>query len=347
MVKFVNPVTAACAACLLAALAAAPQWPREPASTPPPKPAAKDAEEPPQVIRVDVNLVNVYFSIRDRKGAYVSGLTQEDIEVYEDGKVQEIKFFARETDQPLTLGLLVDVSRSQEALIEEERRASYQFFSQVLRPKDMAFLISFGADTELLQDFTNSLPLLQKALAALRLNAGVAPVMTPSPVPVPGGGRGTVLYEAVWLAATEKLRSEVGRKAIVLITDGNDVGSRIKIDKAIEEAQRSDAIIYSVLYEDPRYTSWVYGGQSGEGPMKRMAEETGGRIFRVDRRTPLSEVYATIQNELRSQYALAYTPSNTLRDGGFRRIEIRLKDRARARGYKVQARKGYYAPRVT
>jgi VWFA-related protein len=294
---------------------------------------------------VDVNLVNLYFSIRDRNGAYVSNVEQSDLEVYENGKLQEIKFFARETDQPLTIGLLVDVSRSQEALIEDERRASYQFFSQVLRPKDMAFLISFGADTELLQDFTNSLPLLQQGLGRLRLNAGVSGTITPPPVPVPGGGRGTVLYEAVWLAAKEKFRSEVGRKAIVLITDGVDVGSRVKIADAIEEAQRSDVIIYSVLYEDPRYTSWVYGGQSGEGPMKRMAEETGGRVFRVDRRMSLSDVYSTIQQELRTQYAVAYTPSNDLRDGSFRRIEIRLKDRARSRGYRVQARKGYYAPR--
>lgn len=308
----------------------------------PPKPAAPapQASDQDQVIKVDVDLVNLFFSVRDKKNAYIANLTQNDFEIFEDGKRQQVKFFSKETDLPLTIGLLVDVSRSQEALIEEERRASYRFFSQVLRQKDMAFIISFGADSELLQDFTNSLPLLQKGLGAIRLNAGVSGMSpTGSTVPVPGGGRGTVLYEAVWLAAQEKLRGEVGRKALVIITDGVDVGSRIKIEKAVEEAQKSDAIIYGILFEDPRYTSWQYGGMSGEGPLKRMAEETGGRVFRVDRRNTLEDIYTMIQQEMRSQYSASYTPSNQARDGGFRRIEIRTPNR----DHKVQVRKGYYA----
>lgn len=309
--------------------------PPKPAPPAPPQPAGED-----QVIKVDVNLVNLFFSVRDKKNAYVANLGKDDFQIFEDGKRQEIKFFSRETDLPLTIGLLVDVSRSQEALIEEERRASFRFFQDVLRQKDMAFIISFGADSELLQDFTNSLPLLQKGLGAIRLNAGVSGMSpTGSPVPIPGGGRGTVLYESVWLAAKEKLREEVGRKALVIITDGVDVGSRIKIDKAIEEAQRSDAIIYSILFEDPRYTSWQFGGVSGEGPMKRMAEETGGRVFRVDRRTTLDDIYNIIQQEMRSQYSASYTSTNQARDGSFRRIEIR----ANNRDQKVQVRKGYYA----
>lgn len=306
-----------------------------PRPAPPAQPAGQE-----QVIKVDVNLVNLFFSVRDRKNAYVGGLGKDDFQIFEDGKRQEAKFFSRETDLPLTIGLLVDVSRSQEALIEEERRASYRFFSQVLRQKDMAFLISFGVDSELLQDYTNSLPLLQKGLGALRLNAGVSGMSpTGSPVPVPGGGRGTVLYESVWLAAKEKLREEVGRKALVVITDGVDMGSRIKIEKAIEEAQRSDAIVYAILFEDPRYTSWQYGGMSGEGPLRRMAEETGGRLYRVDRRTTLDEIYSIIQQEMRSQYSASYTSTNEARDGGFRRIEVRTSNR----DYKVQVRRGYYA----
>ncbi len=185
--------------------------------------------------------MNLFFSVRDRKGAYVSTLGKEDFTVYEDGKPQEIRYFSRETDQPLTLGLLVDVSRSQEALIEVERRASARFLERVLREKDMAFLISFGVDAELLQDFTNSPVLLARGLERLRLNAGVSGMSpTGSPVPMPGGPRGTVLYDAVWLASREKLRNEVGRKALVVITDGVDVGSRVKLEEAIEEAQRAD-----------------------------------------------------------------------------------------------------------
>lgn len=303
----------------------------------PPQPAPEASD---QVIRMDVTMVNLLFSVREKKGAYVSNLEAADLEFYEDGKKQEVKHFSRETNLPLTIGLLVDVSRSQESLIEEERRASMKFFSQVLGAKDMAFIISFGADSELLQDYTNALPLLQKGLGELRLNAGVSGMSpTGTTVPSPGGGRGTVLYEAVWLAAKEKLRSEVGRKALVVITDGVDVGSRMKIEKAIEEAQRSDTIIYAVLFEDPRYTSWQYGGVSGEGAMKRMAEETGGRVFRVDRRTTLDDIYAMIQQEMRSQYAAAYTSTNTASDGGYRRIEVKTK----RPGLVVQARKGYYA----
>jgi VWFA-related protein len=302
-------------------------------------PAAPPPEDDTPVIRVDVELVNIFFSARERKGNYVRGLEAADFEVYEDGKRQEIKFFARETDLPLTIGLLVDVSRSQERLIETEKRASERFFERVLRPKDMAFLISFGPDTDLLQDSTSSPGLLRRGLEQLRVTGGVGGVYTPSTVPIPGGGRGTVLYEAVWLAAKDKLRREVGRKAIILITDGVDVGSRVKIGEAIEEAQRSDAIIYTILFEDPRYTSAMFGGASGEGAMKRMAEETGGRMFRVDRRHTLEQIYDQIAEEMRTQYALGYTPTNPARDGSFRRVEIKPKDR----NIRIQARKGFYA----
>ncbi|MBI4892926.1 MAG: VWA domain-containing protein [Acidobacteria bacterium] len=319
---------------MAAALCAQPPKPQAP------RPADQKVEEQDQVIKVDVNLVNLFFSVRDKKGGYLANLGKDDIQVFEDGKRQEVKFFSRETNLPLTIGLLVDVSRSQEALIEEERSASYRFFSQVLKKQDQAFIISFGADSELLQDHTNSLALLQKGLGGLKLNAGVSGMSpTGSTVPMPGGGRGTVLYEAVWLASQEKLRNEVGRKALVVITDGVDVGSRIKIEKAIEEAQKSDAIIYSVMFEDPRYTSWQYGGMSGEGPMKRMADETGGRVFRVDRRTTLNDIYDMIQQEMRSQYSASYTSSNAARDGGYRRIEVRTP----SKDQKVQVRKGYYA----
>lgn len=323
------------AVALLAVAAPVPPQPAQPLQ--PPEPPQEE-----QVIRVEVNLVNLYFSVRDRKGGYISTLGKEDFTVFEDGKKQEIRYFSRETDQPLTLGLLVDVSRSQEALIEAERRASSRFFERVLRQKDMAFLLSFGVDAELLQDHTGSPALLARALDRLRLNAGVSGMSpTGTPLPLPGGGRGTVLYDAVWLAAREQLRGEVGRKALIVITDGVDVGSRVKLQEAIEEAQRADAIVYVILFEDLRYTSWQYGGVSGESAMRRLADETGGRIFRVSRRESLDDIYDTIQTELRSQYSVAYAPSNQARDGSFRRIEIKTKNR----DYRVQVRRGYYAPK--
>lgn len=305
----------------------------------PQPPAAQAAAPPPaddQVIKVDVSLVNLYFSVRENRGGYVSNLKQEDFEVYEDGQLQTLKAFSRETDQPLTLGLLVDVSGSQQRLIEDERAASSRFFQQVLRPKDMAFLLSFGIESELLQDLTNSHTLLDKALRTLRLNAGV-PTVTPTTVP--RDPRGTVLYEAVWLAANEKMRPEVGRKALVLITDGDDQGSRTKPSEAVEAAQKADSIIYVVLYEDSYYAHQMFG-HAGEGEMRKLTDETGGRVFRVDRKNRLSDIYDQLQQELRSQYVIAYSPSNPERDGKFRKIEIRVKDR---KDVKVQARKGYYA----
>jgi len=302
----------------------------------PPKQPPEPVEEN-QVIRIDVELVNTFFNVRDKHGAYAAGLTADDVEVYEDGKKQEIRYFTRETNQPLTIGLLVDVSRSQENLIEVEKRASSAFFAKVLRPKDMAFILSFGADAELLQDLTGSLASLERGLRELRINAGVSGVVTPSTVPTPGGPRGTVLYDAVWLAANDRLKHEVGRKAMVVITDGVDVGSRIKIEGAIEAALKTDAIVFPILYEDPRYT--LYAGYSGDGAMKRMANETGGRIFRVDRNHTLDETYKEIEQDMRTQYAIGYVSSNTARDGSFRKVEIRPKDK----NLKVQARRGYFA----
>lgn len=308
------------------------------AQSPPPPAAAEPPDD--QVIRVDVDLVNIFFSARTKKGAYVPDLTKNDIDVYENGARREISFFSRETDLPLTIGLLVDVSRSQENLIQEERMAASQFFRDMLRKdKDLAFIISFGSDAELLQDLTSSPALLQEGLGQLKVNATGGGGVTPPTIPVPV--RGTVLYEAVWLAAKEKLSQEVGRKVVVIITDGVDVGSRTKIEAAIEEAHRADAIIYGILFEDPRYTSPMYGGFSGEGNLKRLSQETGGRVFRVERRTPLSAIFKEIEQEVRSQYTLAFTPGGNAKDGQFRRLEIRPKNR----DLRVQARKGYFPPK--
>lgn len=299
-----------------------------------PPPEVKPTPEEDQVIKINVDLVNLFFSARDRHGAYLTTLTQDDFFVYENGVQQTAKFFTRETNQPLTIGLLVDVSKSQEALIEVEREASYRFFQRVLRPKDMAFLISFGIESELLQDFTSSASLLGKGLKDLRLNAGTGGI-GPTPSTMPSTPRGTVLYDAVYVAAHEKLRGEAGRKALVVITDGVDFGSRVKVEKAIEEAQRADTIIYAVLYEDYRYS----GGFSGDGVMRKMAEETGGRMFRVDRKNTLEQIYDTIQEEMRSQYSFVYAPTNPARDDTFRKIDIKPK----SKDVKIQARRGYYA----
>lgn len=287
------------------------------------------------VIRVDVDLVGVLFSVRDKSGRFVKDLAKEDIEVFEDGKKQEIRTFNRETDLPLTIGMLVDVSGSQHNLIEVERAAASQFFKQVLRQKDMAFLIGFGPEAELLQDYTNSMKLLERGLADMKPLGGGGGYGGPVPNSRP---KGTILFDATYLAADEKLKGEVGRKAIILITDGVDVGSRFKVEEAIAAAHRADALIYSIYYVDYRQ---YYGSMMGtsDHSLKKMSEETGGRLFRVDRKYSLPQIFNEIQEEMRSQYAISYTSTNTKRDGAFRKLELRTRNKE----LKVQARKGYFA----
>jgi VWFA-related protein len=317
-------------ASLLAALAA----PQSPPQT------AKDADEPIGSIKVDVDVVNVLCSVRNKSGGLIGNLSKDDFTLLEDGKPQTIKYFTKETNIPLTIGLLIDISGSQARLIEDERRAAYQFFSQVLRKKDMAFLISFGPEAELLQDFTNSPRLLQSALEGLHVESGVGG-LHPGPVPTSGQPRGTVLFDAVYLGATDRLQKEVGRKAMVLITDGVDQGSRLKREAAIEAAQKADSIIYGIYYVDQAayFGHMGFGMGASDRDLKQMADDTGGRLLRVDRKNTLNDIFNQIQEEMRSQYAIGFTSTNERKDSSFRRLEIRTKDRT----VKVQARKGYYA----
>ena len=291
-------------------------------------------------IKVDVDLVNILTSVRDKRGGLIPNLQKEDFTILEDGKAQTIKYFTKETDLPLTIGLLVDVSGSQRNLIDIERSAASQFFREVLRKKDLAFLIMFGEENELLQDYTGSARLLTEGLSQLRVSSGVGGIH-PGPVPTMGDPRGTVLYDAVFLAADEKLKSEVGRKVIVVITDGVDQGSRMTRNQAIEAAQKSDAVIYSIDYSDPRAYGPFGGGGGGEGELHKMSDETGGRVYKVDRRHSLDDVFKELQDEMRSQYSMAYTPTNEVKDGGYRHLEVRLANKE----LKAQARKGYYAIR--
>ncbi len=229
--------------------------------------AQDDANSKDATLKVEVNLVNILFNVRDKKSGLVGNLNKDDFKVFEDGKEQEVKYFNRETDLPLTIGLLIDVSASQMNLIEIEKNAAYQFFGTVLRKQDLAFLISFGEDAELLQDYTNSSKLLRAGLDGLQVNSGVSGI-GPGPVPTISQPRGTVLYDAVYLAAADQLKGQVGRKVLVLITDGEDEGSRYKISKAIEAAQKADAIIYGFYYVDRRFymsRGMVFGGKQRFG----------------------------------------------------------------------------------
>jgi VWFA-related protein len=279
-------------------------------------------------------------SVRSKQGAFINTLTKDDFDLTEEGHTQTIKYFSKETALPLTIGLLVDVSGSQERLIEIERQAASEFFHAALRPKDEAFLISFGADSELLQDITNSQSALQRGLDRLRLNAGTGG-FGGGPVPTMSQPRGTVLYDTVYLAANDRLKTEAGRKVCVLITDGVDQGSRLSIDAAIEAAQKADTVIYSIYYVDPSAyggRGLVFGGGGGEGYLKKMSEATGGRVFRVDRHNTLNDIFRQLNEEMRSQYLVSYTPAPEGAPGQYRRLDLHAKDK----NLKVQARKGYY-----
>jgi VWFA-related protein len=289
-------------------------------------------------IKVDVDVVNLYCSVRTRQNGLISNLEKGDFSLAEDGAPQTIKYFTRETDLPLTIGLLVDVSNSQQNLIEIERRAASAFFSSVLKKKDVAFLISFGADSELLQDITGSPRTLQEGLNRMKLNGGFSGINS-GPVPTMTKARGTVLYDAVYLAANDMLAKEVGRKAIVLITDGDDQGSRETERAAIEAAQKSDAIIYSIYYVDRQFYAGFGVGTSGDSVLKHMSDETGGRLFQVDRKNTLDNIFEQLQQEMRTQYAIGYTPTNGKKDGSYRKIDLRTSNKDQ----KVQVRKGYYA----
>lgn len=291
------------------------------------------------IIRVQVDLVNVLFTARDKKGALVPTLTKDDIEVWEDGVKQEIRNFTKDTDLPLTIGLLVDVSPSQENLIETEKAAARAFFSSILKKRDMAFVISFGAECELVQDLASSPKILAQGLEGLRVNASAASVFNGGAIPQ--NSRGTVLFDAVYLAADEKLKGEVGRKVMVLITDGVDSGSRLKVQEAIDAAHRSDAIIYSIYYFDPRAYGYHSFGVS-DADLRKMSEQTGGRVFRPERKQTLQDIFRQIEEELRTQYSVSYSSSNNKKDGGFRKLEIRLKDK----NLRAQARKGYFATKT-
>lgn len=316
---------------LIACLATAPTCSL--AQTTQQKPPEQLPEAPP--IRVAVDVVNVLATVKDSKGRLVNDLNKEDFTIYEEGQPQELRYFSRESSLPLTLGILVDTSVSQERVLGIEQEAATEFLSRVLRSKDLAFVISFDVNVDLLYDFTNEVSALDNAIRRTRINA-------PSGRgPIAQGPRGTRLYDAVYLASHDKLASEVGRKAIILLTDGEDAGSELKIADALEAAQRSDTIIYAIAVIDRAFYFYRGVGFIGESVLKKMTEETGGRVIVVNRAKDLDKAFAEIADELRSQYSLGYTPANTRHDGTFRKLKIKL---ARD-GLRVQARHGYYAPR--
>ncbi len=358
------------------------------------------------VFSTNVSVVNVIATVRDKKGALVNDLTKDDFVLKEDGKEQTIQYFSRQTDLPLTIGLLVDTSMSQRRVLDQQRTASYRFLDRVLREKDQAFVIKFDIEVELLQDLTNSKKLLEAALGELKTPArprrwNQQPNMQfpggqfpggqypggqypggqypggqypggrsggrypgggipggPGDTGWPGGNRGprgprsshpqgigTALYDAIFLSADEVLKDQAGRKALIVISDGVDFGSKVSDEEAIEAVHRVDGIIYSVYFSDRqgfgRFGGVMGGrmgnGRDGEKVLRRMSEDTGGQLYKLSGDLTLDQIFDRIQEDLRSQYSIGYTPeANDSKE--FRKIELKTKKG----GLKVFTRSGYY-----
>jgi VWFA-related protein len=308
-------------------------------------PNQDQADQPVATLKVNVNLVSLYFTVHDKHGALIPHLTKDDFTILEDKTPQKIKNFAAENDQPLTLGILLDTSGSQQSVLPLEQQAGAAFLSRVLRSKDEAFLISFDVNVDLLSDYTNNAHALARAMDKAQINVGTGgggvPGLGQGPVST-GTPRGTLLYDAVYLATHDKLQQETGRKAIIILTDGEDQGSMEKLPGAIEAAQKANSIVYVLLIADRGfYGRGMYTmGYSGDAAMKKMAEETGGRVIDVGNNGKKMEAaFSQIEEELRTQYVASYTPTNEKLDGSYRRIDVECKQE----GLKVQSRKGYYA----
>jgi len=318
---------------VLALLSQVPGFAQQPSGQGQSSPTQQQGEPP--VFRKNVNLVTVYFNVKDKHGALVPNLTKDAFQLTEEGKPQTIKYFSAESNQPLTLGILIDSSGSMQNMLPEEKIVGSDFLRSVITDKDLAFVLSFDISVDLLQDLTSDVHLLSRGLDKAKINVGSGggggvPGIGQGPIPI-SHPKGTLLYDGIFLASDEMLSKQVGRKAIVVMTDGVDQGSHEKLKDSIEAAQKADTICYVLLISDPRYGSDPHD-------MSQLAEQTGGRMITVNNPNKLGDAFRQISNELRSQYSIGYSPSDPRHDGSFRKIEIKAKD------LKVQARKGYYAP---
>jgi VWFA-related protein len=340
-------------------------------------------------LSVDALLVNIPVVVRDKKGALVHDLKREDFDLKVDGHPQTIRYFDIDSNLPLTLGLLIDTSMSQRGVLDEERSASGTFLDQMLRSSsDRAFIVQFAHQTELLADLTNSRPKLQAALKQVDTSSSDERQQDsqddPSSTGNNGGssrrgshrGAGTTLYDATFLASDELMSKQKGRKALIILSDGVDNGSKETLVKAIEAAQRADTILYAIYFkgQEPgqdrsrggghfpgggypggrgggRGGGYPGGGGGGQGPggggvshvdgkkiLERMSQETGGRLFEVSKKQTVAQIYDQIAEELRAQYRLGYTPDQVTAADGYHQIDLT----SHRKDMNVQTRDGYY-----
>ncbi|HXM93498.1 MAG TPA: VWA domain-containing protein [Candidatus Dormibacteraeota bacterium] len=323
--RSLKKIAKVCLAASVTSMLAVPATPQERAGQGPTGPT----------IKTQVNLVNLFATVRDKNKRIVGDLKKEDFKIFEDNQPQDIAFFSKEVTLPITLALLLDTSGSETEMLGAIQETGSAFLSRILRKGDEALVMSFDTDVDLLSDFTDDRGQLERAVRRARINTSFSGGMI-NPGPIPNSHPvGTALYDAIYLACGEKLNTEAGRKAIVIVTDADDQGSKVRIEEAIEAAQRSDTVIHILLVADPHY------GGANVGAAKKLTEETGGRMISVKSEKKLMEAFDEISAELRGQYTLGYYPTNSMRDGKFRKIKVDMANH----DLKVLARRGYYAPR--
>ncbi len=318
-----------------------------------PSPTPRDREEVPQdsdeVVKVETNLTNIFFTAADKNKRFITNLKAEDIRVFEDGQPQEVFTFQQNIDTPLSIAILIDTSISEQFTLPVEKAAAQAFLENVMRPqKDEAAVISFTGDTTLEQGFTGSVERLRRAIERVEfvppsgyIGGGVVVNGTP---PISGTNQSlagsTAVWDAIWATSEELLgtSAEHTRRAIILLTDGDDTSSRMKIHEAVERAQKADALIYAIGIGD-RYQFNV-----NEGALRKIAEQTGGRAYFPQHEQDLRDAFSQIQKDLREQYLVAYSPTNKARDGSYRKIEIQVVNPAlKQQSLKLNYRSGYFA----
>ena len=320
-----------------------------PTPTPTPVPREPVPQDSDDVVRVDTSLTNIFFTAADKHKRFVGHLKQEDIRILEDGQPQEIFTFQQNIDLPLSTAILIDTSRSEERTLPDEKRAARAFLEAVMRPgKDEASIVSFTGEVTLEQGFTGNLDRLRRAIDRVEfvppsgyIGGGVVVGGTP---PISGQNQvlagSTAIWDAVWATSNELLAdaAEETRRAIILLTDGEDTISQVKMHEAIERAQKADALIYTIGIGDS------YNFSVNEGALRKIAEQTGGRAYFPHSERELREAFAQIQRDLREQYLIAYSPSNKAHDGTYRRIQIELVNpELRKQNLKLTYRTGYFA----
>lgn len=338
--KVVTQCTAALVVWALGASAGAQEPARQSLQQAPQQPAQQSSQQSDQqnpAIKSEVSLVNIFATVRDKKKEIVPSLKKEDFRVFENEQEQKIAFFSAEKTLPITLGLLIDTSGSEQNRLPAEQEAATTFLNRVLRKGDEAMVISFDVDVDLLSDFTEDRAQLDRAIRSARINAPMVSMTNPGPLPPESrtrGLRGTAFYDAIWTACGDKLATEAGRKALVIITDADDQGSKVSVEEAIEAAQRTNTVVHILLVHDPGF---------GWRPdiAHKLADATGGRVIEVSSMKHMQEAFDQISDELRTEYTIGYYPTNSARDGTFRKIKVETVDKE----LKVLARKGYYAPK--